>query len=170
MTSGAEVEVTVDPFSDHDRSQKYFDIDAVDNGIAILYVRVVNKTVDQTFVLKKENLHLSKNGAGELTGGGDKINTSDSMGAAQVMSVVGVGGLMGALGAAMIAHDDTVRMNFTNKEMGDQTLSPGQSTDGFVYFAPIKKGEDWTRGTVVQVKLIPTKDQPPLELKIPLAK
>ena len=77
----------------------------------------------------------------------------------QVIGAIGMGSLIGILGTTMVAHATEVQMNFTSKEMGDQTLSPGQSTEGFIYFAPVKKGEDWTRATVVQIKLLPTKNQ-----------
>jgi hypothetical protein len=149
------------------RSQKFFGIDAMDNGIAILHVRILNKTANQTFLVKKDNFYLLRNGTQVSTSNLDK--DKDSAAPGQVIGAIGMGSLMGILGVTMVAHATEVQMSFTSKELGDQTLSPGQSTEGFIYFAPVKKGEDWTRATVVQIKLLPTNNQIPIELKIPLA-
>jgi hypothetical protein len=162
-----EAEIALDPFVDRERTKKFFGIDAMDNGIAILHVRIVNKTANQTLLVEKKDFQLVRNGAEVSTGNLDK--DKDSVTPGEVIGAIGMGSLMGILGATMVAHATEVQMNFTNKEMGDQTLSPGQSTEGFIYFAPVKKGEDWTRATVVQIKLLPTKNQIPIELKISLS-
>ena len=43
-----EVEIALDPFVESERTEKYFDINAAANGIAILHVRVANNTSNQT--------------------------------------------------------------------------------------------------------------------------
>jgi hypothetical protein len=160
------VEVALDPFVESARTEKYFKIDAVANGIAILHVRVANKTADQTFLVKKEDFQLLRNGAGDLISG-KKIESSSPAG--QVIGVVGMGALMGIVGGAMVSHATEVQRNFTSKEMGDQTLSPGENMEGFIYFAPVNHGKDWTRAAAVKIKLAETKTQRSLELKIPLS-
>ncbi|HZM02409.1 MAG TPA: hypothetical protein VFC44_05260 [Candidatus Saccharimonadales bacterium] len=156
-----EAEIAVDPFVDSARSKKFFRLDAMDAGIAILHVRIVNKTADQTLLVKKDNFHLLRTG-GEVSTG--NLDNGKDAAPGQIIGAIGIGSLMGILGATMVAHATQIQMNFTSKELGDQTLSPGQSTEGFVYFAPVKHGEDWTRATVVQVKLLPTRNQPPIEI------
>ncbi|MGA2788880.1 MAG: hypothetical protein ABSF60_15270 [Verrucomicrobiota bacterium] len=160
------VEVALDPFVESARTKKYFDIDAVAHGIAILHVRVANKTANQTFLVKKEDFQLLRNGSGDLTGG-EKIESSSPTG--QVMGVIGAGALMGLVGIAMVSHAAEVQRNFMSKEMGDQTLAPGENMEGFIYFAPVNHGEDWTRTATVKIKLAETKTQQSIELKLPLS-
>jgi len=160
------VEVALDPFVESERTEKYFDINAVANGIAILHVRVANKTTNQTFLVKRESFHLL-NGAGALTGDGNKGEHPNVAG--NIMGVVGAGGLLGLAGTAMVSHSTEIQRNLTSKEMGDQTLSPGQSMEGFIYFAPVKHGEDWTRAAAVRINLAETKTQQFIELNIPLS-
>ena len=162
-----EVEIAVDPFVDRERSKQFFGIDAMDNGIAILHVRIVNKTANQTLLVEKKDFQLVRNGTEVSTGNLDK--DKDSVTPGQVIGAIGMGSLMGILGATMVAHATEVQMNFTSKEMGDQTLSPGQSTDGFIYFAPVNHGEDWTLGADVDIKLTETKTRQLTELTIPLS-
>jgi hypothetical protein len=161
------VEVALDPFVERAREEKYFDIDAVANGIAILHVRVANKTGDQTFFVKKQNFQLLRNGAGDLTSDGK--STDQSSVAGQVMGVLGAGAVMGLFGSSLVSHAVEVKRNFTSKEMGDQTLSPGDSMDGFIYFGPIAQGKDWTRAAAVKINVIDTKTQKVIALNISLS-
>jgi len=161
------VTVALDPFVEKARTEKYFDINAVANGIAILHVRVANRTTDRTFFVKKEGFQLLRDGAGSLTGDGKKVERSSPAG--QVIGVVGMGALMGLVGSAMVSHATEVQRNFTSKEMGDQTLSPGESTEGFIYFAPLKHGEDWTRTAAVKARMADTKTRQFIEFNVPLA-
>jgi hypothetical protein len=41
--------------------------------------------------------------------------------------------------------------------------------EGFVYFMPVKKDEDWTRAATVKVNLTETKTQQTIALSIPLS-
>jgi hypothetical protein len=52
------VEVAVDPFVESERTEKYFDINAVAEGIGIVFVRVSNNTSNQTFIVEKKNFQL----------------------------------------------------------------------------------------------------------------
>ncbi len=168
------VEVALDPFVEKERTEKYFDMDAVGQGIAILYVRVINKTADQTFLVQKENVQLIRNGAGGLAGGGGR--TASSQASANAIGITGavLGGLGGvgllSAGSAMVSHSTEVQRNLTSKEMGDQTLSPGESMEGFIYFTPVKPGEDWTRAAAVKIQLVDTKTHQPVELNVPLSR
>lgn len=173
VSSGAEhigrtkgAEITVDPFVDDARTKRYFGVAANDEGIAILHVRVVNNTTDQTLLVKKDHFHLLLQG--DRVSARNLEKPDETSGFQQVLDGLSIGGGMGLAAAARISHATQVQMNFTSKELGDQTLSPGQSAEGFIYFGPIKQGEDWTRGTVVQVKLLPTRNENPVEVKISL--
>lgn len=162
--SGAEV--ALDPFVESSRTKEYFAIDAVDEGIAILHVRVANKTTNQTFLVEKKNFQLVRSGAaGGLTGDGKKIERS--MAAANAVAwVLGTG----AIANGMVSHSTEIQRNFTSKEMGNASLSPGESMEGFIYFMPVKHGEDWTRNAVVKINLTEIKTQQVIELNIPLSR
>jgi len=171
------VEVALDPFVESARTKQYFDIDAVAEGIAILHIRVTNKTADQTFLVEKKDFQLLPGGtAGGLTGNGNKIershataDTLNTVGAVGV-AVEGIGLIgVGLIGLGMESKFNEIQRNFTGKEMADATLSPGQSMEGFVYFMPVKKDEDWTRAATVKVNLTETKTQQTIALSIPLS-
>jgi hypothetical protein len=162
------VEVALDPFVESERTRKYFDLNAVANGIAILHVRVTNKTPDQTFLVEKKNIQLIPDtSAGGLTSDGKKIERSVAVGTS--MEIAGAGSLTMLAGLAMVSHSTEVQRNFIAKEMGDATLPPGKSMEGFIYFTPVKKGEDWSRTAVVNINLTETKTQQMITLNIPLS-
>jgi hypothetical protein len=162
------VEVALDPFLESSRTKQYFDIDAVGKGIAILHVRVANKTANQTFLVEKKNFQLVRSGAaGGLTGDGKKIERSTAAGNA--VAWVGMGGLSMLAAGGLVSHSTEIQRNFTNKEMGNASLSPGESMEGFIYFTPVNHGEDWTQNAVVKINLTETKTQQVIELNIPLS-
>jgi len=169
----SRVEVALDPFVESERTEKYFDINAVANGIAILHVRVVNNTSNQTFLVEKKDFQLVRGGAGGLTGNGKKIERSNA-GANTIAwaGLIAYGALTPAAlltSMSMVSHSTEMQRNFTSKEMGDQTLSPGQSMEGFIYFTPVNHGEDCTRTAAVKINLTETKTQQLIELNIPLS-
>ena len=163
------LEVAVDPFVEKQRTEEYFDMNAVGNCIAILHVRVFNHTSDKTFLVEKKDFTLHKSGS---TGGAvDSGNSYERSKAGDSVALIGAvgGSFVGAMiGASMVSHASEVERNFVSKEMDDQTLSPGQSMEGFIYFSPVKKGEDWTHATIVNVNLTDTRTQQKTELNIPL--
>jgi hypothetical protein len=168
------VEVGLDPFVESGRTKEYFDMDAVGDGIAILHVRVANKTADQTFLVEKENFELLPNGAvGGLTGDAKGIKRSQSGGT--TTELIGAfnpslaGSVLLLAGLASVSKSTEIQRNFTSKEMADATLSPGKSMEGFIYFAPVNKGEDWTRTAAVKINLTDTKTRQVVELNIPLS-
>jgi hypothetical protein len=163
------VELALDPFVESGRTEKYFDLNAVANGIAILHVRVTNKTADQTFLVEKKNFQLFPDVAsGGLAGDGQK--NERSVAAGTTLEIIGAGSLTMLAGLAMVSHSTEVQRNIVAKEMGDATLPPGKSMEGFIYFTPINKGEDWTRNAVVKINLANTKTQQITTLNIPLSR
>jgi hypothetical protein len=168
------LEIALDPFVERERTKQYFDIDAVADGIAILHVRVANKTADQTFLVEKKHFQLVPSaGPGGWTGDGKKVDRDQSGGTATELVGAFSGGLGGAglflAGLSMVSQSTEIQRNFTGKEMADATLPSGKSMEGFVYFTPVKKGQDWTRATVVKIDLTDTKTQQMVTLNIPLS-
>ncbi len=163
--------MVLDPFVESERTQAYFKINAIDDGIAILHVRVTNKTADQTFLVEKKDFQLSTNGVvSGLTGDGKKIERSEAGGDAVAWVGAAGGGLvMVFAGVAMLSHSTEIQRNFIDKEMGDGTLSPGRSMEGFIYFTPVTKGKDWSRTAAVKVKLTETTTKKLIEINVPLS-
>ncbi len=155
------VEVAVDPFVENDRTKEYFALDATDEGIAILYLRIANKTADQTFLVEKKNILLLPRGATEGTASSDKkIERSQSLATGLAYTSVAAGGMALLFTAMAIRSRSTeVQRNLTSKEMPDATLSPGRSMEGFVYFTPVAKGGDWSRGATVRISMPDTRTQ-----------
>jgi hypothetical protein len=171
------VEVALDPFVENDRTQKYFDINARDNGIAILHVRLLNKAAEQTFLLQKTNIWLIPTDSGAALAGDRQREASSKAGENNELTAVvlyGVGSEVFGVtfllaGMAQASHSEEIQRNLISKELPDQSLSPGQSNAGFIFFKPVKKGEDWSRTASVKMTLIETKTQQPVTLTIPLA-
>jgi hypothetical protein len=172
----AGVEIAVDPFVQSGRTKQYFAMDAVGSGIAILHVRVANRTSDQTFLVEKKHFQLVSRAAGvNMAADGNTPGSSTKGKGTETTAVVlygvgspvlGVGFLLA--GAAASSHAEEVQRNFVSKEMADQTLSPGQTMEGFIYFSPVTKGEDWSRTMGVKVDLTNTKTRQTTEVAIPL--
>ena len=170
------VEVALDPFVESARTDKYFDINAL-KGIGILHVRVTNKTADKTFLVEKENIHLITNSAGGgMTADGKKIErsqtgatTTEMVGAGTAAIVPIAGSVLILTGIAEASKATEIQRNLTSKEMGDASLSPGRSIEGFIYFNRLPKGEDWSHAASVQMNLTDTKTHQLVALSIPLS-
>ncbi len=170
------VAVALDPFIESGRTKQYFNIDAVADGIAILHVRVTNKTADQTFLVEKKGFQLLPAGTtGGLTGDGKNIErpqtgTATLAGVGVLFALNGVAGIGSAMTMLVGESKSTeIQRNATSKEMGDATLSPGKSMEGFIYFTPVKQGADWTRTAIVKINLTETRTQKVIEFNVPLS-
>ena len=181
-TQQSGVEIALDPFVERSRAEKYFDMDAIAKGVAILHVRITNRTLDKTFLVQKKGIHLVPNRAGAAAVEADEMEpqntdhkamniTTTTLYAIGTVSpatlVLGVG--FGLAGAANTSHSSEIQRNLADKELPDQTLSPGQSMEGFIYFSPVQKGEDWSRTTFARIDLTNTMTQQATELTIPLS-
>ncbi len=165
------VEISIDPFIERDRTRRYFGISAIDDGIAIVHVRVVNRTPDHTVLLAKKNFHLLLAGATSDTSAAAKVDRSTAAGesVAWMGASVGSVGLV-FIGASLMSQSMEIRRNFVSKEMPDQTLPAGQSMEGFIYYTPVPKGRDWTEGATMKVDFTETKTLLATEVSIPLSR
>jgi hypothetical protein len=171
------IAVTLDPFVESARTGKYFDMDAAAHGIAILHVHITNETSNQTFLVEKKGFQLVPVGMGSgLTGtganldpggGGQGLTTTAIVLYGLGSEVIGVG--FGLAGAASLSHSSEIRRNFAEKEMPDETLSPGQSMEGFIYFSPVKKREDWSQTTIAKIDVQNIQTHQVTELTVPFS-
>ena len=165
------VKVALDPFVESERTRKYFDINAVANGIAILHVRVMNNTSDQTFLVEKKNFELVLAGASSgQNADSQAIQRSKAGGEAVGWAAATAGSLpLIVLASSMISSSMEIQRNFVGKEMPDQTLAPGQNMEGFIYYRPVPKDGGWSRGATIKIKLTETKSHVPVSLTILLS-
>ena len=160
---------TLDPFADQARCQEYFGFNASASGIAILHLRIENRSTD-TWLLRKANCKL-------LLGGADNplalANTKRSTAAGEAVAITGAA-LMGlattplflAIGSQQINKATTVQRNLTEKELRDRTLSPGQVVEGFLYYQMPQKNHPFTGR--LELSLPNTRDQQTNQLTSPV--
>jgi hypothetical protein len=169
----AGVEVSLDPFVESERTRKYFGIHASEEGIGVVFVRVSNGAPDRTYLVEKKNFQLIPAGAASgQDAGATSIRRGTAGGEATAMvgaAVSGLGGL-GLMfgGSSMVAHATEVQRNFVGKEMPNQTLAPGRTMEGFVYFQPLPKN-GWNRGATMKINLTDTKSHEPVLMTVPLS-
>lgn len=168
------VEIAVDPFVESDRTKKYFDINAVAEGIGIVFVHVSNDTSNQTFIVEKKNFQLVPAGSSsDLNADTQTIERSTSGGQAIAITGAVVGSFGGmaimCIGGSMISHSMEIQRNFVGKEMPDQTLAPGESMKGFIYYSPVPKNAVWSRGAKMKISLLETKCHESVSTIIPLS-
>lgn len=168
------VEVAVDPFVESERTEKYFDINAVAEGIGIVFVRVSNNTSNQTFIVEKKNFQLVLAGSSsDENADTQTIERSTSGGQAVAITGAVVGSFGGMaimfIGGSMISHSMEIQRNFVGKEMPDQTLAPGESMKGFIYYSPVPKNAAWPRGAKMKINLTETKSHESVSTTIPLS-
>jgi hypothetical protein len=164
------VTVSLEPFADKARCETYFALNAPAAGIAIFHLRVENHTADTTWLLRKAQCQLLVSGKDSSLGG---ANTARSTASGEAMALTGAA-LMGlvstplliGLGSHQVKQASTVQRNFTEKELRDKSLSPGQATEGFVYYQMPKKNAPF-QGTL-QVSLVNTRNQQNNTLQIPI--
>jgi hypothetical protein len=171
---GAGVEISLDPFIENQRTKQFFGIDAVEDGIGIVFVHISNKSPDRTLLVEKKNFQLVPAGTSDgQVANGNQIERGT--GGAQATAWLGasmasLGGLaLIGIASSSISHATEVQRNFVGKEMADQTLAPGQDMEGFLYFTPVPKNAEWIRGAAVKVDLTATKTHESLAMTIPLS-
>jgi hypothetical protein len=170
----AGMQVVVDPFVETARTQQYFGINAASDGIGIIYVQVSNRTTNHTFLVEKKNFQLVPLGAASGQNADSTTIKRNSGGGEATVWIGAVSGGVGGLalmfaGGSMIAHAAEVQRNFIGKEMPDQTLSPGESMEGFIYFQPVKKDKKWCHGAVMNVSLEETRSHERIAMPISLS-
>jgi hypothetical protein len=128
--------MTADPFMDKERAEKYFKFDPVGRGVAIIELRAENTNTNANWLLTEENMVLTDGSGTALMNAHDQGVKSDFAAANSV-------GMAGAVlislpmmfaGGKLTSDAMIVQKNFVDNEWHNQTLSPGQSAQGFIYF------------------------------------
>ncbi|MGA3265939.1 MAG: hypothetical protein ABSE16_03855 [Verrucomicrobiota bacterium] len=144
-TEAQGLKVTVDPVCDRERADAYFKVNPTGKGVAIIYLQAANQSPDATWLLSEANMFLAVPGqAGELNAndqgvkGDYGVSTGLEAAATPFMLFPGPDLFVGVpllLSGSKAARDaSVVQKNFVDKEWHNQTLSPGQQAQGFIYF------------------------------------
>jgi hypothetical protein len=120
--------LTVDPFLDEDRTQKYFLIKAYKEGLVICHVHIRNDDSAVSYHVRAQNFKLLLGNGGEVT----EVATpaSGRSEAGELMQLIGPGWY----GMKQSSDASKARQNLAANRLLDETLSPGRSMQGFVYF------------------------------------
>jgi len=208
----AGMEIALDPFIDSRRSRQFFGLNATDEGIGIIFVRISNYTSNQTFLVEKKNCQFLLPGvsAGQNpdTKTSERVNArlqqdSDRTLAMQTawadavmnaernaqistrfqpdmgqssavesasMALAGADVMTFLFQFAKLSHSTEVQRNFVDKEMPDQTLAPGQSMNGFLYYVIAPKNHKWASAGMMKVDMTETRSHESISMIIPFSR
>lgn len=160
--------LTVSPMLDRAETKKYFGLNALDAGILILRLHVTNGSPSSTVLLLKTNMTLvADGGSGQEDQRAQKIERSSSAG--DVLGTAGAAAMSMPLlyvSVKLISDASVIQQSFMKNEFRDQTLSPGRSVDGFLYFK-VDPQRTFTRDTLV-IRIPQQEGQQDSELRIPI--
>lgn len=130
--------VGIQPLFDKQELDQYFGTDLVSRGLLPVLVVAENDSGDASYLLSLTNCSLSQ---GKGYGSEEDLSSRN-------YALIVPGGL---IGAALVLDAQSKRVGMAVKELRDQTVSPGQTEQGFVYFSlPEQKP---SRGSQVLVKV-----------------
>jgi hypothetical protein len=130
------VTVAVHPMTDSQETEKYFGMNLLKHDTLVVLVAVENHSPTVNFIIQKDRISLKET----LSGGSNKIgqNTSES-----ALAAVTGGAILVCPVAALVTipfmvqaatNTAEIKRNFAAKELHQETISPGNAKNGFVYF------------------------------------
>lgn len=129
-----DVTVNIHVLNDPEEIKLYFGTDLLEQGLVPVLVRIENNHPQESVVLLKNQVRLKSRGQPDQDNVADPLGTVNRQGSAEMI----VGGLvflpMNILGVQGFAHSTAIRVNLLKKELKVQTLPPGSSDSGFLYF------------------------------------
>jgi hypothetical protein len=139
--------VAIHPLIKREESEQYFGLDLLAVNVLAVHVVAENRNSLVSFVLSKNQVSLHTEGVlADQNPQRDQL-VSESGGQSLTMAGAAVAGagviftplLIAALplvfaGAKQFSDADVIKHNFAVKELQTNTLSPGESAEGFVYF------------------------------------
>lgn len=149
------VTIGVHPVFDQQELSQYFKTDLVDRGILPVLIVAQNDSRNATYALIRTNCWL----AGSFGfGSKEDLSTRRTEGAL-------IGGIPGGL---IMADATNKRTGMADKELNDQTVSPGETARGFVYMKMGK--EQLIKGVTMtmQVRLEKVGAQEALDFTLPI--
>ena len=161
--------VTAEPWTDRERLETYFKTDPRDLSTAVICLRAENRSTDAAWLVSEENIHLVDASGGSGADARNQ-NVKGDYGAANAVGLTGAAivSLPMIFASAKLTSDAMVRQkNFVDREWRNQTLSPGQCAEGFVYFN-VGKNTNWAGATSLRLDCLNTRNQQTTTLIVPL--
>jgi hypothetical protein len=156
----------VDSFIDAQRLDRFFGMNP-NQGIAVIHVKISNPTAEKTFLIQKENFRLVRGDKEQAAG--SRVDTGTAGGEATALAGAAMGGAVLMLaGMGMVSEQTEVRRNLISKELPDQTLGPGKSMEGFLYFQGLAKKPTWIHDSHIAFGLRETTTQQAITGTLPL--
>jgi hypothetical protein len=167
--------ITADPWSDRKKVDTYFKADVQKRGLALIYLRAENKSTNANWLVNERSFHLvdaagvggdvRKNKIEGEYGGAEAVGWTG----ASIAAVTVVGGLvMVAVSSKLLSDASVMEKNIVDKEWRNQTLAPGQSAEGFLYF-DVGKKTNWVSTAALRLDCLNTRNQQTSTLIVPLA-
>ncbi len=152
------LKVTLDPIVDKERGEKYFKVEPQKSGFAIIHLRAENKAADAAWLLSLENMRLvhSAQGGGATAANQEYKSDMSAANALSVTALVLTSPLLMGVSGKMLSNRMIVEKNFVDKEWRNQTLSPGQRAEGFVYFR-LGQQTNWIGNRLLRIDTLDTR-------------
>jgi hypothetical protein len=147
-----------DPIFQSSRSREFFDTDLPAKGILAVYVVVNNETSDSTFLVARECF--------SLRGGTNVDDRSAPRSTAPGTVITWAGAVLISLpialiGGGIVVEADNIQINYRRKALQAQSVAPGQSTSGFLYFQVPQDPKQRPRRWILHLEAKPlTSSQP----------
>jgi hypothetical protein len=144
----AGLKVSVDPFFEEDRLNKYFGDDLLIYNVLPIFINFENQNAEDGFIVIKEqcllvmkelnpedNKKLGHNSGQRMEG----VDPYQLPSAAKVDNVMGASFLLGGIIGLGIAESHYINLvskkqNLAEKQLVDKIVYPGSSHNGFIYF------------------------------------
>jgi hypothetical protein len=165
--------VVADPLFDSDRAKACLDVDPRRLGLLAIHVRVENVHPSTTFLLQKENFKLlpavGVSDPALAEGGEYSPETEGRTGERVAWGTPTTRALLAlAFGGPNEDYSASVNHSFVREELRNQTLRPGQTASGCVYFQ-IPKREQFERG-VLEIQIPDLGTQQRTTIRLPIVK
>ena len=156
------LKITADPIFGGARSRAYFDTDAIEEGIFPVHVIAHNSNPNATILFQKANLKLAIRSESNLSSTVARNGRGTDGAGVLLFNPL----LASPLLIPYIYNNEAIKYNFTRQELRDKALSPGQSTEGFVYFQ-IPKGTHLSEGSLrITVTNVRSQEDTQIEVRI----
>ena len=149
LKNEAGLELLVDPVLEGDRQKACFGYEPLKEGIMPIFICAKNVSTSQSFLLSKTNMGLSFPGAK----GGSTQPKENATKSGNFAITVGVAGLITqspiimVWGSILPGLDAEKTQNLLKQQFDDNTVSPGASKQGYIYFPLPKKVRDFSSFT-----------------------
>jgi hypothetical protein len=162
--------VTADPFVDRERAETYFKVNPEGKGVGIVYLRAENRGTNAAWLVTEENMRLvDRTGGVGMNAQDQGVKGDYAAGNAVAMAGATLISLPLLFAGGKLTSDAmVVEKNFVDKEWRNQTLSPGQSAEGFIYFNFGQK-TNWVDGTSLRIDSLNTRNQQTNTIILPLS-